>query len=113
MENDLSIIKEIFPKEEVKYDYVFTKSKYKVDLFLPYLGIVIESDWSEQKDKEISNELFNMLKANDDIETRDVNFDYNEWFRIIHIEKGHLGKAIREMMQDIEDITWESPVSYM
>lgn len=113
MENDLSIIKEIFPKEEIKYDYMFPKSKHKVDLFLPHLGIVIESDWNEQKDKEISDELFNMLKAADDIETRNANFNYSEWFRIIHMEKGHLGKVIRELMKDIEDTTWDSPVSYM
>lgn len=113
MENDLSIIKEIFPKETTEYDYVFPKSKYKVDLFLPYFNIVIESTWNEQRDKEISNELFNMCKENDDIETRDADFDYSEWFRIIHMEKGHLGKVIRELMKDIEDTTWDSPVSYM
>ena len=117
----LSVIKEIFIGENIREQFPFLMGKYRVDLFFYDLNIVVEIDEKEHqykteydlnRDEEIKTAIIEYLKQEDTI-GRAYDFDYSSLMRIIHIREGHLGEGIRMLMQAIEDITWQSPVSYM
>ena len=118
------IISDIFTGVEVVFEKQFLCGKYRVDIFIPDLNMIIEIDEKEHCQKvcydkkrrtEIISEFTRKLKEEDEEcgIVRKVNFDYSSWVSFITIKEGELGTGIREIMLEIERITMQTPVMYM